>query len=180
MGTFHDKHSVLAWCGNPHVARVMMRGSTIIHAPTALYQLLPCNLYGAYSRHKHLLIWIRTILFHVTSPHIRVGKVSMLTHTYPHKPLGKIKWPYAITKLTTYFTCSLMSDLAICKFRKSMVIHDTNVLTETKKQQKPNPFRLTDVTVCWPWTNWSMSSSLFIRNRSQPWFCSTYWNLEVI
>ena len=28
--------------------------------------------------------------------------VDMLTHTYPHKPLGHIKWLYAITRLTAH------------------------------------------------------------------------------
>ena len=55
-------------------------------------------------------------------------KVSMSTHTYPHKPLRKEKVTMshcAITRVTAHFICGLMSDLAICKFRKSMVIHDT-------------------------------------------------------
>ena len=38
---------------------------------------------------------------------------------------GKLKWPYAITRLISHFMCGLMSDLVICKFKKSMVIHDT-------------------------------------------------------
>ena len=32
---------------------------------------------------------------------------------------------YAVTRLTANFMCGLMSDLVICKLRKSMVIHDT-------------------------------------------------------
>ena len=32
---------------------------------------------------------------------------------------------YAISRLTAHFMCGLLSDLVICKFRKSMVIHDT-------------------------------------------------------
>ena len=55
------------------------------------------------------------------------GEVSMLTHTYgTHtNPWGRLMWPYAITRLTAHFMCGLTSDLAICKFRKGMVIHDT-------------------------------------------------------
>ena len=34
-------------------------------------------------------------------------------------------WPSATTRLTAHFICGLMSDLVICKFRKSMVVHDT-------------------------------------------------------
>ena len=48
------------------------------------------------------------------------AKVSMLTHamhTYT-KLWGRLKWPSAITRLTTHFTCSLVSDLVICKQRK--------------------------------------------------------------
>ena len=44
------------------------------------------------------------------------------THT---NPWGKLKWPYAITRLAAHFICGLMSDLVICNFRKDMVIHDT-------------------------------------------------------
>ena len=38
---------------------------------------------------------------------------------------GRLKWPSAITRLTTHFTCHLMFDLVICKHRKSIVMHDT-------------------------------------------------------
>ena len=40
-------------------------------------------------------------------------------------PRGRLKWPYTITRLTASFMCGLMSDVVKCKFRKSMVIHDT-------------------------------------------------------
>ena len=46
----------------------------------------------------------------------------MYTHT---NPWGRLKWPYAITRLTAHFVCGLMADLVICKSRKSMVVHDT-------------------------------------------------------
>ena len=39
-------------------------------------------------------------------------------------PTGRLKWLYAITRLTGHFMCGLVSDLGICKFWKSMVIHD--------------------------------------------------------
>ena len=60
-------------------------------------------------------------------PPVTLGgdKVSMLVHTYPHKPLRKSKWSAAISRLRARFMCGLMSDLVICKFRKTMVIHDT-------------------------------------------------------
>ena len=55
-----------------------------------------------------------------------VDEVSMLTHTYPHKPQRKIKVTiYAIARMTANFLCGLTSDLVICKFRKSRVIYDT-------------------------------------------------------
>ena len=44
------------------------------------------------------------------------------THT---NPWGRLKWPYAIASLIAHFMCGLMSDLVICKFRKSMVMYDT-------------------------------------------------------
>ena len=34
-------------------------------------------------------------------------KVSMLIHTYPHKPLGKITVPYTIPTLTAHFIYGL-------------------------------------------------------------------------
>ena len=52
------------------------------------------------------------------------NKVSMLTHTLTN-PWGRLKWPYAITRLTIHFMRGLTSNLVICKFSKSMIIHDT-------------------------------------------------------
>ena len=43
------------------------------------------------------------------------GKVSMLTHIYPHKARRKIEVIICkITRLTAHFMCGLMSDLLIC------------------------------------------------------------------
>ena len=53
-------------------------------------------------------------------------KVSISTHTYPRQPLGKKNVTMCkITRLTAHFMCDLMSDLVICKFRKSVVVQDT-------------------------------------------------------
>ena len=52
---------------------------------------------------------------------LRGGTVSMLSHTYPHK----LNWTSTITRLTAHFSCGLVSDLVVCKQRKSMIIHDT-------------------------------------------------------
>ena len=63
-------------------------------------------------------------------------QVTSLTsgHTDPdksHKPgpfdlvIWRLKWPYAITKVTAYFVCGLKSDLVIYKFRKNMVTRDS-------------------------------------------------------
>ena len=42
-------------------------------------------------------------------------KVSMLTHTYPHKARRKIEVTVCkITRLTAHFMCGLVSDLLIC------------------------------------------------------------------
>ena len=46
----------------------------------------------------------------------------MHTHT---NPWGRLKWLYAIIRLTAHFMCGLMSYLVIGKFRKSMGICDT-------------------------------------------------------
>ena len=49
---------------------------------------------------------------------LRGDKVSMLAYTCLYKSFRKIKLPSAIIKLTAHFTCSLMSTLMICKYRK--------------------------------------------------------------
>ena len=54
------------------------------------------------------------------------GVISEYVNPYTHtNPRGRLKWPYANTRLTAHIICGLMSDLVICNFRKSMVIHDT-------------------------------------------------------
>ena len=75
---------------------------------------------------------------------LRGDKVSMLTHTYPHKPLRKIKVAiYTFTRLTAHLMCSLTSDLVICKFSKRMVIHDTECpywdQVSLNNTNQPNP-----------------------------------------
>ena len=60
-------------------------------------------------------------------------KVSMLTHTYPHKPRRKIEVTICkITRLTAHFMCGLMFDLLIFKFMKVWSYKTPNVLTETR------------------------------------------------
>ena len=51
--------------------------------------------------------------------HLWGDKASMLTHTYPHKPLSS-------HQADSQLMCGLMFDLdlVISKFRKSMVTHD--------------------------------------------------------
>ena len=50
----------------------------------------------------------------------------MLIHIYPLTPQRNIEVTICkYTRLTAHFMCGLMSDLVICKFKKSMVIHDT-------------------------------------------------------
>ena len=52
-----------------------------------------------------------------------------------------MKWSYVITWLAAHFMCGLISDLMICKFRKSVVIHDTEwslrVHTDVIKNTNP-------------------------------------------
>ena len=62
-------------------------------------------------------------------------KVSMLTHTYPHKARRKIEVTICkITRLTAHFMCGLMSDLLICTclYLKVWSYMTLNVLTETR------------------------------------------------
>ena len=67
-------------------------------------------------------------------------KVSMLTHTYPHKARRKIEVTICkITRLTAHFMCGLMSDLLICtclylKVWSYMTLLRPGVI----KQHKPN------------------------------------------
>ena len=56
---------------------------------------------------------------------LRADKVSMFTHTYPHKPLRKTKVTICNHQTDGPLMCGLMFDLVIHKFRKSMAIHDT-------------------------------------------------------
>ena len=60
---------------------------------------------------------------------IMEDKARMMTHTHPHKPQRDIKGPSAITRLTTHFTCGLMSDLVICKHKRVWSYLTPNVLT---------------------------------------------------
>ena len=80
-----------------------------------------------------------TQIFMFTQYYIPSGviKLSMFTHTHPHKLLRKIMWPplQSLCRLTTHFTCGLMSDLVICKHGQRVWSHKTpNVLTETNCQ----------------------------------------------
>ena len=83
----------------------------------------------------------RTLLHSGT---LGVDKVSMLTHTYPHNPWGRLKLPYGITRLTAHFMCGLMSDLVICKFKKyGHTWHRKSLLRPgVVKPHKPKPFIL--------------------------------------
>ena len=40
--------------------------------------------------------------------------MHMLTHTCPGKPLNKIEWASAITRLTSHFIDGMLSDLMVC------------------------------------------------------------------
>ena len=76
------------------------------------------------------LVWLFYLLFSLSYSlvnHLGYCKIvpflptlmsGMLIHTYPHKPLMKIKFPSAITRLTAHFTCDLMSALVIYNHRK--------------------------------------------------------------
>ena len=59
----------------------------------------------------------------------RGDKVSILTNTYTHKPLRKIK----VTICNHQADTQLMSDLVTCKFRKVWSYMTLNALTETRR-----------------------------------------------
>ena len=110
--------------------------------------LVICKFRKSIAMTPDVLTWPGVIKQHqptITFSTIGGDKVSMLTHTYPHKPLRKIKVTiYAIIRLTTSFMCGLMSDLVICKFRKVWLYMTPNILNETRcpwtTQTQPNPF----------------------------------------
>ena len=92
-----------------------------------------------YKKDLHIL----KSLSNITYPKYRIyGQTNKQTNRHL-----LLKWPYAITTLTANFTCGLLSDLMICKFRKSMVRHDTKcpywgqVSLNNTNQTRPNPFQ---------------------------------------
>ena len=69
-------------------------------------------------------------------------KVSMLTHTYPHKLLRKIEVTICNHQADSPL-CGVMSDLVICKFKKSMAVHDTECpYWDQVSLNNPNPLIL--------------------------------------
>ena len=57
------------------------------------------------------------------SYHILTVSVCYPIHTHT-KPWGRLKWPYAITRLTVHCTWNLVSDLVICYAKVSDTIYD--------------------------------------------------------
>ena len=76
--------------------------------------------FGQCSVHARLMFI--TLYTYTAFPTLWDDKVSVLTHTYPHKPVRKIKWPAAVTRLTPHL---LMAWNLIWWFGNSMIIHDT-------------------------------------------------------
>ena len=98
------------------------------HLPTT-QSIISSTIFQPYSFYIHIptanLSSISFLPPFVSLPPLEGEKVSVLNHTYHTNPWGRLKWPYAITRLTANFMCGLISNLMIFKFRKSMVIHDT-------------------------------------------------------
>ena len=67
---------------------------------------------------KCMSLWL--MLIHISGV-IKWVCLSIHTHT---NPWGRLKWPYAITRLTVHFTCGLMYALVICMQRKEYGVHD--------------------------------------------------------
>ena len=104
-----------------------------------------------------------SILGHTISQHASVCiQLSVMM-----VPWGRLKWSHAITRLTAHFMYGLTSD-QICKFRKNMVIHDTNVLTETRchqKQHKPKCGNVQTIDLMYLKRWWWISIVLSCSNR---------------
>ena len=102
--------------------------------------------------------WIDSLLFwscycFAIFASLRGDKVSMLTHTYTHKPLRKVKWTSAITRLTAHLMCGLMFDLVHCRHREKdrWSYMTPNVLTETT----PGVILLHKLTIFAQFLEWS-------------------------
>ena len=99
-------------------------------------------------------------------------KVSILIHTCPHKPRGWITGLQSLSRQPT-ITCGLMSDLVICKRRKSMVIQDTGCpYGDQVSLNNTNSFKQADcclmaLGLCED--NWmSRTSLIFWENHQSP------------
>ena len=89
-------------------------------------------------------------------------KVSMLTHTctHPHKPWGRLKWPYAITRLTAHFMCSLIWWFESLE-KYGHIWHRMSLLKPgVIKQHKPN-LTLKYVINSWK-SHWSVSGGFAV------------------
>ena len=82
----------------------------------------PCNIFPVM---WSFCIWNDQVLPSLSPCTLGDDNVSMLTHTYPHKPVRNINWPSSIIKSTVHVVCGVMSGLVIRKHRQVMVIHDT-------------------------------------------------------
>ena len=102
----------------------------------------PHHFVDKYIAHQHVISITYLIPSPSLCPTLRGDKMSMSTHTHPHKPPWKNKWPSAIIRLTAHFMCGLMSDLVIFKHRKEhgRTQHRMSLLKPSViKQHKPNP-----------------------------------------
>ena len=104
----------------------------------SLGRFRPLNHQGLHPMHRIICGFLLIALFPLGG-----DKVSLLTHTYPHKTLRKIKVATCNHQADSSITCGLMSDLVICKFRKVWSCMTPNVLTEIRcpltTQTQPNP-----------------------------------------
>ena len=103
------------------------------------------------------------------------------THTIPQ---GRLKWPYAITRRTTHFMCGLMSDLVICKFGTSMVIHDTKcpfwdkVSQNNTKQTHTHSNEWFVYIFRRDWTKWLYWQARHGVTRIAKWTAAPFNNME--
>ena len=103
------------------------------------------------------------------------------THTIPQ---GRLKWPYAVTRRTTHFMCGLMSDLVICKFGTSIVIHDTKCPFWDKVSQNNTNQTHTHSNDCFVyifrrgWTKWLYWQARDGVTRIAEWTAAPFNNME--
>ena len=133
---------------------------------------------------RNMLVWVLYVIVcneyqsfklnSVSACTLRGDKVSMLSHIYPHKSLRKIELTICNHQADSLlYVWPNRSDLVICNFRKSMVIHDTECPywdQVSLNSTKPNQTKMCQPAWCphhWREANREVH---FLMLKLSPWF----------